>query len=202
MKRSDTPGDREAAPGARQRSQSRDSKGSKGQGKGKGKEKGKDGGKRGRSPSPPNAKPFMSNDPKKVCKFCLKGQCSKSHAECDFVHNPTCWYFKTKGKCRDGDKCLFPHRGEGAFLVTKIDHPADATADADAADAGGADNPAQEALGEWKEVQATRKAKPKKSTTYRTDGKACVLRATATAPAPSELTSTGRPGATVAVSTE
>ena len=37
--------------------------------------------------------------------------------------------FSNKGECKKGDKCLFPHRSEKGFLVTKVtdraqSHPA------------------------------------------------------------------------------
>ena len=47
----------------------------------------------------------------------MKGQCKKSHDECQFVHNPTCWFFANTNNCKKGDKCLFPHRGEKGVLI-------------------------------------------------------------------------------------
>ena len=61
----------------------------------------------------------QSTDPKRVCKLYLKGQCQKSHELCDFIHNPTCWFFQHKGDCKLGEKCLFPHRGDKGVLLTK-----------------------------------------------------------------------------------
>ena len=61
----------------------------------------------------------QSTDAKKVCKLYLKGKCAKSHELCNFIHNPTCWFFQHKGDCKLGDKCLFPHRGDHGVLVTK-----------------------------------------------------------------------------------
>ena len=47
----------------------------------------------------------------------MKGQCKKSHDECNFVHNPTCWFFANTNNCKKGDNCLFPHRGEKGVLI-------------------------------------------------------------------------------------
>ena len=45
-----------------------------------------------------------------------KGKCTKSHAECPLIHNPTCQWHKA-GECRDGAKCLFPHRATGRVVA-------------------------------------------------------------------------------------
>ena len=47
-----------------------------------------------------------------------KGKCTKSHAECPLIHNPTCQWHKAGG-CRDGAKCPFPHRETGGVLVVQ-----------------------------------------------------------------------------------
>ncbi len=47
-----------------------------------------------------------------------KGKCTKSHAECPLIHNPTCQWHKAGG-CRDGANCLFPHRETGGVLVVQ-----------------------------------------------------------------------------------
>ncbi len=47
-----------------------------------------------------------------------KGKCTKSHAECPLIHNPTCQWHKAGG-CRDGAKCLFPHRETGGVLAVQ-----------------------------------------------------------------------------------
>ena len=60
-----------------------------------------------------------STDPELVCRLYLKGKCAKSHEQCGFIHNPTCWFFKHRNACKQGDKCLFPHRGEKGMLVSK-----------------------------------------------------------------------------------
>ena len=62
----------------------------------------------------------QTTDPKRVCKLYLKGQCSKSHEMCGFIHNPTCWFFQQRGKCKQGDNCLFPHRGGKEVLIAKL----------------------------------------------------------------------------------
>ena len=51
-----------------------------------------------------------SDNPKEVCIRYTKGKCMKSHAECPFVHNPTCIWYARGRKCSKGTKCLFPHR--------------------------------------------------------------------------------------------
>ncbi len=57
----------------------------------------------------PVTKRSTSDNPKEVCIRYTKGRCTKSHAECPFVHNPKCiWH--ARGKCNKGAKCLFPHR--------------------------------------------------------------------------------------------
>ena len=63
----------------------------------------------------------ISTNPEEVCKFYLMGKCKKSHGDCPFVHNKTCWFYANKGTCRKGDKCLFPHRGDkGALIAAKV----------------------------------------------------------------------------------
>ncbi len=47
-----------------------------------------------------------------------KGKCTKSHADCPLIHNPTCQWHKAGG-CRDGAKCLFPHRDTGGVLAVQ-----------------------------------------------------------------------------------
>ncbi len=47
-----------------------------------------------------------------------KGRCTKSHAECPLIHNPTCQWHKADG-CRDGAKCLFPHRATGRVVAVQ-----------------------------------------------------------------------------------
>ncbi len=113
----------------------------KGRGKGKGKRDGKNGGKGGgkkgggkkggkRSwsrtpggavPPPRNGSPAgrrsSSKDPTKVCILYTKGTCKKSHQDCPLIHNPTCIFHKA-GQCRDGARCMFPHRNtEGVLAV-------------------------------------------------------------------------------------
>ena len=63
----------------------------------------------------------QSTDPKRVCKLYLKGNCSKSHEMCGFVHNPTCWFYQQRGSCKQGDKCFFPHRGEKGVLIATLE---------------------------------------------------------------------------------
>ena len=60
----------------------------------------------------PAARRSSTEDPKKACVRYTKGKCTKSHAECPYVHNPKC-YWHTKGKCKKGANCLFPHRAIG-----------------------------------------------------------------------------------------
>ena len=60
----------------------------------------------------PAARRSFTEDPKKVCVKYTKGKCTKSHAECPYVRNPKC-YWHTKGKCKKGANCLFPHRAIG-----------------------------------------------------------------------------------------
>ena len=47
-----------------------------------------------------------------------KGKCTKSHAECPLIHNPTCQQHQA-GKCGDGANCIFPHRETGGVLVVQ-----------------------------------------------------------------------------------
>ncbi len=47
-----------------------------------------------------------------------KGKCTKSHNECPRIRNPTCQWHKAGG-CRDGAKCLFPHRETGGVLAVQ-----------------------------------------------------------------------------------
>ena len=47
-----------------------------------------------------------------------KGKCTKSHAECPLIRNPTCQWHKAGG-CRDGAKCLFPHSETGGVLAVQ-----------------------------------------------------------------------------------
>ena len=75
---------------------------------------------RGRDSTAATGSRSDSKDPKKVCRFYLKGECRKSHEECPFIHNPTCWWYRTTGSCKLGDKCLFPHRGESGVLIAKL----------------------------------------------------------------------------------
>ena len=66
-----------------------------------------------------------STDKKKACFLYAQGKCTKAHGECPLIHNPTCYYYRTEGKCAKGDQCLFPHRdGKGAHVVRNVDAPA------------------------------------------------------------------------------
>ena len=65
-----------------------------------------------------------TTDPKKACRFYAAGLCTKSHQQCDFVHNPTCWNYREWGECPAGGNCLFPHRdGSGALVKRTVPFP-------------------------------------------------------------------------------
>ena len=55
-----------------------------------------------------------------MCLLYTKGTCKKSHQDCPLIHNPTCVFHKSGG-CRDGAKCLFPHRTtEGVLAAQQV----------------------------------------------------------------------------------
>ena len=53
-----------------------------------------------------------------MCMLYAKGTRKKSHQDCPLIHNPTCVFHKSGG-CRDGAKCLFPHRTTECVLAAQ-----------------------------------------------------------------------------------
>ena len=103
-----------------------------------------------------------STNPDEVCKFFLKGKCKKSWKECPYVHNEPCYFFKTKGTCKLGDKCLFPHRDPNGALVAAKAKASAAPAAAAPSTEGEAGADAQQAA---KQPKAKTKAAAKKVAT-------------------------------------
>ena len=100
----------------RSRSRSRDSKDSRNKSPSRGRSASRG---RGRSGSPSPRPPRVENRPERVCIFYNHGKCNKSAKDCPLVHNPTCKFYSSSTGCRNGDKCLSPHREKGGLMALR-----------------------------------------------------------------------------------
>ena len=74
---------------------------------------------RGRSGSPSPRSPRVENRPERVCIFYNHWKCNKSAKDGPLVHNPTCKFYSSSTGCRNGDKCLSPHREKGGLMAVR-----------------------------------------------------------------------------------
>ena len=72
--------------------------------------------------SPDGGRPRSpSRVPKAVCRFHLKGQCTKGK-DCPYKHNPPCQFFR-RGNCRKGDTCEWQHIKEAMTAKSRSPSP-------------------------------------------------------------------------------